>query len=172
MQRLVAMIYGLMSYAFFAVSFLYAVGFVGGFAVPKTINSGVIAPLSQALLNDFRLSKGKTSLGFINPLIYSTAAKGFNDITSGSNPGCGTAGSLTLIHPRDCYFNIYKIGFTAGKGWDPVSPFLGLGRPLAYLITGHRTRYSRLWEIANFGVDLEERARESAEITRGNECFE
>jgi methanethiol S-methyltransferase len=55
MQRLVAMIYGLMSYAFFAVSFLYAVGFVGGFAVPKTINSGAIAPLSQALVNDFRL---------------------------------------------------------------------------------------------------------------------
>jgi len=50
-----------------------------------------------SLLNDFRLSKGKTSLGFINPLIYSTAAKGFNDITSGSNPGCETAGSLTLI---------------------------------------------------------------------------
>jgi tripeptidyl-peptidase-1 len=50
-----------------------------------------------SLLNDFRLSQGKTSLGFINPLIYSTAAKGFNDITSGSNPGCGTAGSLTLI---------------------------------------------------------------------------
>jgi methanethiol S-methyltransferase len=55
MPRLVAMIYGLISYAFFAVSFLYTVGFVGGFAVPKTINSGAIAPLSQALLNDFGL---------------------------------------------------------------------------------------------------------------------
>ncbi|TFK39451.1 peptidase S8/S53 domain-containing protein [Crucibulum laeve] len=61
-----------------------------------------------SLLNDFRLSSGKTSLGFINPLIYSTAATGFNDITSGSNPGCGTT------------------GFTAGKGWDPVT---GLGTP-------------------------------------------
>lgn len=45
-----------------------------------------------ALLNDFRLSQGKTALGFINPLIYSTASSGFNDITSGSNPGCGTNG--------------------------------------------------------------------------------
>lgn len=61
-----------------------------------------------SLLNDFRLSQGKTSLGFINPLIYATAAQGFNDITSGSNPGCGTA------------------GFSAVKGWDPVT---GLGTP-------------------------------------------
>lgn len=45
-----------------------------------------------SLLNDFRLSKNKTSLGFINPLIYSTAKTGFNDIKSGSNPGCGTTG--------------------------------------------------------------------------------
>ncbi|KAF8903511.1 peptidase S8/S53 domain-containing protein [Gymnopilus junonius] len=49
-----------------------------------------------------------TSLGFINPLIYSTASSGFTDITSGTNPGCGTT------------------GFTAGKGWDPVT---GLGTP-------------------------------------------
>ncbi|KAF8880201.1 peptidase S8/S53 domain-containing protein [Infundibulicybe gibba] len=61
-----------------------------------------------SLLNDFRIANGKPSLGFINPLLYSTASSGFNDITSGSNPGCGTT------------------GFTAGKGWDPVT---GLGTP-------------------------------------------
>ncbi|KAI0675673.1 peptidase S8/S53 domain-containing protein [Trametes maxima] len=61
-----------------------------------------------SLLNDFRLSRGKSSLGFLNPLIYSTGVAGFNDITSGSNPGCGTN------------------GFTAGAGWDPVT---GLGTP-------------------------------------------
>jgi methanethiol S-methyltransferase len=55
MPRLIALIYGLVSYALFAVTFLYAVGFVGGFAVPKTINSGEVAPLSEALLNNLRL---------------------------------------------------------------------------------------------------------------------
>jgi methanethiol S-methyltransferase len=55
MSRLIALIYGLVSYALFAVSFLYAVGFVGGFAVPKTINSGDVAPLSEAVLNNLRL---------------------------------------------------------------------------------------------------------------------
>ncbi|CAK5273720.1 unnamed protein product [Mycena citricolor] len=61
-----------------------------------------------ALLNDFRLSQGKAPLGFLNPLFYGTAVSGFNDITSGSNPGCG------------------QTGFTAGTGWDPVT---GLGSP-------------------------------------------
>ena len=56
-----------------------------------------------SLLNDFLISKGKSPLGFLNPLIYSTGGAGFNDITSGSNPGCGTS------------------GFSAAKGWDPVS---------------------------------------------------
>ncbi|KAH9893535.1 peptidase S8/S53 domain-containing protein [Cubamyces lactineus] len=76
---------------------------VGGTSASSPTFAGVIA-----LLNDFRLSRGKAPLGFLNPLIYSTGAAGFNDITSGSNPGCGTN------------------GFTAGAGWDPVT---GLGTP-------------------------------------------
>ncbi|KAH9168821.1 subtilisin-like protein [Lactarius sanguifluus] len=31
-------------------------------------------------------------LGFLNPWLYGTASQGFNDITSGSNPGCNTDG--------------------------------------------------------------------------------
>jgi protein-S-isoprenylcysteine O-methyltransferase Ste14 len=55
MSRLIALIYGLASYALFILTFLYAIGFVGGFVVPKTINSGEIAPLSAALANNLRL---------------------------------------------------------------------------------------------------------------------
>jgi tripeptidyl-peptidase-1 len=43
-----------------------------------------------SLLNDAPLSSGKPSLGFLNPLLYSKALVAFNDITAGSNPGCGT----------------------------------------------------------------------------------
>ncbi|EMD37154.1 hypothetical protein CERSUDRAFT_84189 [Gelatoporia subvermispora B] len=70
------------------------------------------SPVSAAILsgvNDARLALGKSPIGFINPTIYSTAFHGaFNDITNGTNPGCGT------------------VGFSARPGWDPVT---GLGTP-------------------------------------------
>jgi hypothetical protein len=71
------------------------------FVTPRYILSECISDICLAfqtvaaifsLLNDVRLSKKLPSLGFINPLIYSNVSRGFNDITSGSNPGCGTSG--------------------------------------------------------------------------------
>ncbi|KAI0331437.1 family S53 protease-like protein [Cubamyces sp. BRFM 1775] len=61
-----------------------------------------------ALLNDALLNAGKPPLGFINPLLYSEGAAALNDITSGSNTGCGAQ------------------GFPALAGWDPAT---GLGSP-------------------------------------------
>ncbi|KAH7925311.1 subtilisin-like protein [Leucogyrophana mollusca] len=70
------------------------------------------SPVSGAIftmINDARLAVGKGPIGFINPTIYSAEFAGlFNDITEGTNPGCGTD------------------GFNATIGWDPVT---GLGTP-------------------------------------------
>lgn len=61
-----------------------------------------------SLINDYRLSNGKSSLGFLNPLLYenSAARSALIDITSGHNRGCG------------------EYGYPAASGWDLTT---GLG---------------------------------------------
>lgn len=49
MGRLAAFLYGLVVYAFFLGTFLYAIGFVSGIVVPKTIDTGPVAPWPEAL---------------------------------------------------------------------------------------------------------------------------
>ncbi|KAF8260342.1 subtilisin-like protein [Lactarius quietus] len=71
------------------------------FATPTA--AGIIS-----LLNDYLLSTDRPPLGFLNPLLYGNLRPAMNDVTSGSNPGCGTP------------------GFSAIPGWDPVT---GLGTP-------------------------------------------
>jgi methanethiol S-methyltransferase len=47
---LLAFLYGTISYAIFLAVFLYAIAFVGGLPVPKTVDSGVAGPLAEALI--------------------------------------------------------------------------------------------------------------------------
>src|ERR1051326_6109246 len=50
MGRLVSFLYGLAAYLVFFVTFLYAIGFVTGLFVPKTIDTGAVVPLAEALI--------------------------------------------------------------------------------------------------------------------------
>jgi tripeptidyl-peptidase-1 len=68
-----------------------------------------------SLVNDARISAGKSSLGLLNQALYSLSASVYNDITSGENNCCaGTEGSQVCC----------QYGFYAAKGWDPLT---GLG---------------------------------------------
>jgi protein-S-isoprenylcysteine O-methyltransferase Ste14 len=54
-SRLLAFVYGFASYAIFFVTFLYAIGFVSGLMVPKTIDSGAVGPMPEAIIVDLVL---------------------------------------------------------------------------------------------------------------------
>ncbi|KAI0644035.1 family S53 protease-like protein [Trametes meyenii] len=86
------------------IVFAQQFGTVAGTSCSTPISASLFA-----LLNDEFAAVGEPPLGFLNPLLYSLAGTtAFNDITSGSNPGCNT------------------LGFPAVKGWDPIT---GLGTP-------------------------------------------
>jgi len=78
-----------------------------GILVGGTSCSSPIFASTISLLNDELAAVGRPPLGFLNPFIYLNP-EAFNDITKGSNPGCGTD------------------GFSAKRGWDPVT---GYGSP-------------------------------------------
>ena len=50
MGRFIMFLYGLVSYLVFFVTFLYAIGFVSGLMVPKTIDTGTVVPVAEALI--------------------------------------------------------------------------------------------------------------------------
>ena len=55
MGGIASLAYGIVCYIVFVGSFLYAIGFVGNFDVPKSIDSGAPGPLGKSLLVDLLL---------------------------------------------------------------------------------------------------------------------
>ena len=84
--------------------------FVGGEFTPGEGGTSMSTPIWASIItmiNQQRSCHGKGPVGFINPVIYKHPEV-FNDITTGTAPGCGTA------------------GFPVCEGWDAVT---GLGTP-------------------------------------------
>jgi tripeptidyl-peptidase-1 len=90
---------------------------VGGTSASTPVVASIVA-----LLNAQRLQKGKPTLGFLNPWLYSLDGKAVTDIVAGGSRGCtgrGYSGGQTIFVPY--------ASWNATKGWDPVT---GIGTPL------------------------------------------
>lgn len=54
-MKLLSVLYGLIAYAIFLISFLYAIGFTGNFIVPKSIDTGYSSGFASALVINLAL---------------------------------------------------------------------------------------------------------------------
>jgi tripeptidyl-peptidase-1 len=119
---------------YFGLVYGEAEGVVSGTSVAAPLWCGFISRM-----NEINIARHSTTLGFINPLLYTMAAaqpNTFNDIKTGenfcpeNNSGCVSA-LLNNQGSTNCS------GFYSAPGWDPVT---GLGSPnlgnmLQYLST-------------------------------------
>jgi methanethiol S-methyltransferase len=55
MRKILSFCYGLLAYVVFLGAFLYAIGFVTGLVVPKTVDTGEVTPVVEALVIDILL---------------------------------------------------------------------------------------------------------------------
>lgn len=92
----------------------------GGTSAAAPVVAGILG-----LLNDARLRAGKSSLGFINPLLYIIGSGALNDITGGGSVGCNGINGQTGAPIPGAGIVPYA-SWNATVGWDPVT---GLGTP-------------------------------------------
>lgn len=83
-------------------------------AVSGTSASSPVMAGMVSLINAARRERGNSTLGFLNPALYTLHTRFINDVTSGNNK-CLAAG-----------YGCCAQGFFATTGWDPVA---GLGTP-------------------------------------------
>jgi methanethiol S-methyltransferase len=80
LKRVLILGFGVAVYAIFLATLLYAVGFVSGFVVPKSIDTGTIWPSSVALCIDLQL------LGLFVAQHSGMARRGFKRVSTGYVP--------------------------------------------------------------------------------------
>jgi len=94
-------------------------------AVDGTSASTPVFAGMLSLVNSQRVAAGKSTLGWVNPLLYKYYASFTNDITEGDKNGCSTLDYYSLDYFNGYYNNTCcQEGFYPTTGWDPIT---GLG---------------------------------------------
>lgn len=78
------------------------------------------------LLNDARFRAGKSSLGWLNPLVYRYGAEVLNDITGGYAIGCDGGNTQSSSDEPDGSGIVLGARWNATEGWDTTT---GYGTP-------------------------------------------
>jgi protein-S-isoprenylcysteine O-methyltransferase Ste14 len=137
MSRILVFAYGLIAYALFGVTYLYAVGFVGNLVVPKSLDSMPTAPFATALLINLGL------LGLFAVQHSVMARQGFKRLLLRVIPAAAERSTYVLVSSLALLLLFWQWSPMGGVIWDVQNPvgravlygLFGLGFLLVFVVT-------------------------------------
>ena len=123
MNRILTFLYGAVSYAVFLATFLYAIGFIGNFGVPKSLDATASGPWQTALWIDLGL------LSLFAVQHSAMARPAFKRMLTRAVPVAVERSTYVLASSFALLFLFWQWQPIGGTVWDVQN---GVGRPLLY----------------------------------------